>query len=63
VLRTRRQLRLETSGDLIGDWDSDRLAQVGSNLGGAPISPAVIPFIFEAVPAVFAHLDSALTDP
>jgi signal transduction histidine kinase len=39
-------LRLETSGSMIGDWDSDRLAQVISNLlgnaiqhgGGTPIT-------------------------
>jgi hypothetical protein len=70
-------VRLETRGNLIGQWDSDRLAQVVSNLagnavqhgggtavsvvahddgdavtvavhnGGPPISPDVIPFIFE----------------
>ena len=39
-------LRLETSGNLVGDWDADRLAQVVSNLlgnaiqhgGGTPVT-------------------------
>ena len=30
-------LRLETSGNLVGDWDADRLAQVVSNLFGNAI--------------------------
>ncbi len=80
-------LRFEGSGDLRGDWDADRLAQVVTNLvgnatqhgggtpvtitghedresvtlavhnGGAPISPEVLPFVFE--PLARGHREGA----